>query len=647
MRFWGFVASGFVSLCALSASAASHAAQLPALERGDHSMVRLRLAATPALQGDDQFDRRAVADSYGCRRDGAIWTTADGYGPAAKSIIAELKKAGDWGLDAAEFAVPELAAGASVEERAAAEQKLVLAILKYARHARGGRIYDPPVQLASYVDRKPLLPNPGVVLQDIAAAAEPDAYLRAFHPQHPEFDKLRQEYLRVRKPGAADQSNVRIPAGTLIRVGIAHPHVPLLRQRLKAPSLEGVEADIYDEALADKVREFQRAHGLNPSGTVGKGTRQALNNALDDNTDQTAARRLLANMEQWRWMPANLGDLHIWVSVPEFMVRVVKNGKVIHAERVVTGKTESQTPVFSDQMKSVVFQPQWGVPDSIKVNEILPRLLAGGGLRRDLRMQRNGKDIDPDDVNWNKANILEYHIFQPSGDDNALGEVKFLFPNKHQVYMHDTPSKRLFNEVQRTYSHGCVRVRNPVRLAEIIMAEDKGWSVKKVRELAWDGPQNNKVTLSRDIPVHITYFTAATDDNGKLRFHRDVYGHENRVALALEGKWKQIPRLPDHLAPIESPVAQKGKARQVNDEDEQKPKKRSRRVAEAAAAEEAQSAPPAARAQRRAPQVVSVAPPARVTPPPQAVNYQPRGQFSRTPPPPPQLNFFQKVFGTN
>jgi hypothetical protein len=189
------------------------------------------------------------------------------------------------------------------------------------------------------------------------------------------------------------------------------------------------------------------------------------------------------------------------------------------------------------------------VPDSIKVNELLPQLQDGNGLKAGLKMSLGGRDVDPWDVDWSKADILKYHVYQPSGDDNALGVVKFLFPNKHAVYMHDTPSKKLFNSEVRAFSHGCVRVRNPLSLAEHLLATDKGWDAKLVQELAWDGPENNAIKLDTPVPVHITYFTASVDEAGNVSTFSDVYGHERRITLALEGKHKLISKLDPAVLP--------------------------------------------------------------------------------------------------
>ena len=191
-------------------------------------------------------------------------------------------------------------------------------------------------------------------------------------------------------------------------------------------------------------------------------------------TGPTEAERLLANMEQWRWMPSDLGAFHIWVNIPEQLVRVVRGNEVIHTERVIIGKVNSQTPIFSDEMEQVIFNPLWGVPDSIKTNELLPSLRRGGRVlaKQNLKIQLRGKDVDPTTIDWSRTDIRNFHVFQPPGNGNVLGVVKFWLPNKHAVYLHDTPSKSLFKSAARTFSHGCVRVQDPLRLAEVLLAEE-------------------------------------------------------------------------------------------------------------------------------------------------------------------------------
>jgi L,D-transpeptidase YcbB len=341
---------------------------------------------------------------------------------------------------------------------------------------------------------------------------------------------------------------VTIPEdGPKLAPGGSHRDIALIRKRLGVPANSG-EENLYDAALAEAVKAFQTKKNLSPSnGVVNGKTRQALNANAGQ---QVSTKTILANMEEWRWMPEDLGETYVWVNVPEFTLRVVKDGKVVHTERIIVGTLNMQTPIFSEDLQTIYFHPRWYIPESIKLKEIAPR--ASSYIRRHgLRVARNGREIDPESVRWSGADIREYDIFQSPGPDNALGILKFTFPNKHAVYMHDTPNKDLFDAEQRTFSHGCIRVRNPARLAEVLLALDKDWNSARIAELIKAEPRENGVTLDKRIPVHITYFSAEVDDDGELVTQKDIYGHEKRITLALAGKWNEIDKGPDHLAQIE------------------------------------------------------------------------------------------------
>lgn len=533
--------------------AATEAAAEP-LDPLAHALKDRVTATTDTLNEADKADRDALAAFYAERKYAPLWVTKSGLVAKGEAVIAEIKKADDWGLKAADFTLPA-AVAANADDAALAEAEVTLstAVLKYARYARGGRIPDPAQQLSSFLDRKPQLIAPGEVLAKIAAADAPDATLRGFNPQHPQFEKLRQKYLALRDAAAANEM-VRLPdAGPMLKPGISHADVALLRKRLKVaaptetPDGKPADATYFDTALLEAVKAFQKEKGLYQDGLVGRGTRAALNDFQVLTTD-----KLLANMEEWRWMPEDMGKFHVWVNVPEFTVRVVKDGEVIHTERVITGLPDKQTPIFSETMKTIIAQPRWNVPNSIKVNELWPSLARGGEYfqRQGLRLSYNGRPVDPDDIDWEETDIRRFDIYQPPGPGNALGVVKFAFPNKHLVYMHDTPTKSLFERPSRAYSHGCMRVRDPRRLAEILLNEDKGWDAAKVDALIDHGPENNEVQIDRPIPVHVTYFTAWVDDSGETQMAADVYGHEKRIDLALAGKWDQITKGRDHLAPV-------------------------------------------------------------------------------------------------
>ena len=264
------------------------------------------------------------------------------------------------------------------------------------------------------------------------------------------------------------------------------------------------------------------------------------------------AKRLRANMEFWRWMWDDLGELHIFNNLPEYMQYVVKDGKVVRSERIVVGEIGKQSSVFSRPLKSVVLRPRWRVPESIMVHELWPNLRRGGGQMRRYGLEittKSGQSRDWRTIDWNHDDIRNYHVWQPPGRGSVLGFVKFSFPSQHTIFMHDTPDKWMFNSRQRTLSHGCLRVRNPMGLVEIVLGHDRGWDRAKIKALIDKGPLDNDVEMEKHIPVHLAYFTAWVADDGKVKTFRDIYGHEKRVTQALDGDWKRINKGRNHLAP--------------------------------------------------------------------------------------------------
>jgi L,D-transpeptidase YcbB len=434
----------------------------------------------------DKADRAALLQFYAERRNEPVWVTEQGLTAAAQSMIAEIGRADDWGLESTDFQFPALASHAlmSREVRADVEVEIGLAVLKYARYARGGR--SDPRRISSNLDRKLRLIEPLEVIAMAASEANPDAYLRSLHPQHPQFERLRQQYLAIKRGDFASR--------------------------------------IQSVALNDGKKSKKSAPAQPQAAAL--------------------MRTILTNMEQWRWMPDELGSYHVWVNIPEFTLRVVAGGETVHAERVIVGKAVTQTPIFSDEIQHVILHPFWGVPDSIKTKELLPNLQRGNTevlSRNNLRIQYRGRDVDPRTVDWAKADMRKFHVYQPPGADNALGIVKFRFPNSHAVYIHDTPSKKLFNADVRAFSHGCMRLRDPVKLASLLLTQDEKWTADKVNAAVRKGPKNNWIALGQKVPVHITYFTARVDDDGTLKLYGDIYGHDSRIARAIgTGKTSQI-----------------------------------------------------------------------------------------------------------
>ena len=319
---------------------------------------------------------------------------------------------------------------------------------------------------------------------------------------------------------------VKIPAGPAIKPGQEHAQIALLRQRLAIPAAADGKETLYDDALVAAVKAVQVQGGMEPTGIINAATRNALN-GVERPTSAGNVQRIIVNMERWRWMPENLGAFYVWDSVPEQMTSVYDEGKQVLSEKIVVGKPSSPTPIFSADMQFVIFHPSWGVPPGMKAYELAPALRSAGGgwffssgaspvlEAHGLRVSRGGQPVNPNSINWSNVDIHSFDFTQPPGPTNVLGIVKFRFPNKHDVYMHDTPERHLFGGAMRAFSHGCMRVQNPVKLAEVLLAHDKGLSTEQVQEYVRRG---GEIKLTTPIPVHVTYFTAVVDDAGKLHY---------------------------------------------------------------------------------------------------------------------------------
>ncbi|HZJ13149.1 MAG TPA: L,D-transpeptidase family protein [Methyloceanibacter sp.] len=519
--------------------------------------VQTRLSAKFTTATDaKKSEQGALVEYYAVPDQRLLWVDENGLTDRGKTVMAEIEKADEYGLRASDYALPTPDSFNSSDANATdwlaeAETKISYAVLGYARDARGGRIE--PIRLSPNLDPTLALPNPSEVIESIAIRSDPAAYLRSFQPDQPQFEALRQKLIELRggKIETAKPTIVSIPDGPVLKLGVEHEQVALLRKRLDMPSQNADGAPVdemkFDQAVLDAVRAFQLANRSVPDGMVGAGTRRFLNHKGQPHEVGSPARirAVLLNMERWRWLPHDLGDFYVTANIPEFMLRVVKDDSPVYSTRVVVGKTTTQTPVFSDEMQTVVFGPYWNVPTSIKVDEIRPYLrqeaawfFGGGGWntsvfqRHGLRIRYGGREVDPGSIDWNRVDIRSLELFQPPGPGNVLGKVKFVFPNKHDVYMHDTPQKHLFANQVRAESHGCMRVQNPDQLAAIIMKHDQGWSQARTFS-ALDTGYDQQIPLHQKVPVYITYFTLKVNADGSTSSYGDLYGHDARMAAAL------------------------------------------------------------------------------------------------------------------
>ena len=496
-------------------------------------------------------EKGALVEYYSAPGQRLLWVDENGLTDRGKAVVAEIAAADNYGLRAADYMLPDMASFSAqdanaTEQLADAEVEISHAALDYAYDARGGRIT--PVRLSKNLDPTLALPKPLEVIESISFRSDPAAYLRSFQPDQPQFELLRKKLIELRggaQPADQEKPQVKIPDGPLLKAGVIDPQVALLRKRLDVP--EGQNPNLYDQAVIEAVKRFQLEHNTYADGVVGPGTRRLFNAPhLRNRGNPAQIKAILLNMERWRWLPHDQGSFYVTVNIPEFTLRVVKEDETIHTARVVVGKTNKQTPVFSNEMKTVVFGPYWNVPTSIKVDEIRPyvRPASGGWFsgrsgwntsvfqRHDLRIKFGGREVDPASLDWNRVDIRSLHLYQPPGPRNVLGKVKFVFPNKHDVYMHDTPQKHLFANRVRAESHGCMRVQNPDQLAAIILKHDQNWSRARTVS-AMNNSYDKHIGLRQKVPVHITYFTLRVNEDGSVTTFRDLYGHDRRMAAAL------------------------------------------------------------------------------------------------------------------
>lgn len=463
---------------------------------------------------------------YGGRGFEPLWLNGsdDGWSvnQAGRSLRDALGGAADLGLDPSDYALPP-ADLSSPEQAATYDLAFTSVAVHFAQDNYGGRLE--PRSLSSNLD----MPRPQMAMRDIFALLQEDeaaSLLVGLAPEEREFQTLLGMLRDYEEPAAT----VQLGEGPSMKPGMDDPRVPALRERLLPPASDD-GSTIYDDALVEAVEVFQAESGLVADGILGNATRQALNRG-----NAITRELLLVNLEKWRWLPRNRGTYRVEVNIPEYRLWVRRNGEVVHETKVVVGTPKNQTPIFYDQIRHVVVNPYWNVPSSIARGEVGPQVIRDPGYlaRREFELLGgDGTVLDPWTVNWAAVapGTFPFLLRQKPGALNALGQVKFLFPNKHDVYLHDTPEKSLFGRDLRAYSHGCVRVENPFDFAETLLADEPGFG-RSTLEAAF-GPRERWFNMEVKVPVFLTYFTVRIDDSGKARTFADVYGHDKRIAAAL------------------------------------------------------------------------------------------------------------------
>ena len=456
-------------------------------------------------------DRAGVEAFYRDRNFAPLWVGSNAPLPRTRDTTDFLHGVATDGLEPADYPAPNFA-DVGPEALAAYELKLTNSVLVFARHASTGRIAFSRVSGSVYFDLK--FPDAGEVLAKLAAATNIRDALDSFNPQHPAYKALKAELAAERQRAAGGrEEQVRVPDGPVLRPGMEDARVAILRERLKLARRDGLH---YDEELSAAVKSFQEKSSLQPDGSVGPNTLAKLNS--ESQTNRTDA--IIANMERWRWLPHDLGTAYVMVNVPDYTLKVVDGGRTLWSTRIVVGKPgRYATPLLTQTMKYITVNPTWNVPPSIIRNEYLPVLQQDPNAlaRVGLRIGRNHDG--------------SIRIYQPPGERNALGRIRFNFPNRFLVYQHDTPDKHLFDKSTRAYSHGCMRVQNPDQYAEVLLSvsqPEDGYTAARIRGLYGSGERT--INFKKQLPVYITYQTAFVDEAGKLQTRADIYGIDKDMA---------------------------------------------------------------------------------------------------------------------
>ena len=530
-----------------------NAALKAALDKRDGEPIR------GAGAGERRKERAAVAFFYAAHGFAPVWSIDGKSAGAVPSVLARLAKAADDALTLPSAVPSALKTGGSPEEIAAAELALTDAVVAYARQASGSRV--DPKTISPLIGSLPTLADPAEVLDAVSdSGTDAGDKLAALNPTEPRYVALREKLKELharRKPSAGGKP---IPPGPSLHVGMRDKRVPLLRARLGAvPGFGGDAQDtLFDATLSEALADWQRADELPTTGALDKRTLAALNGNGPQPTSRLEGT-LIATMEMWRWMPRDLGADRIEVNIPDYAVRVFHDGAVVDEHRVVVGKTDTPTPLFSNAMKYLIVNPYWNVPQSIIKKEMLPK---GGGSLGYLE----GRGYD---VGWHNGMPV---VKQLPGPKNALGQIKFLFPNDYSVYLHDTPSKALFSASRRAFSHGCVRVDKPFAFAESVLNDvvpdgaRSRWSQEKLEDMV--GEKERYVTLARPLPIHIEYFTASVENGGRVKLREDIYGYAHAVASALGQESEPVPAVkPKELKEKPAAIAERPHRRAVVEAD--------------------------------------------------------------------------------
>jgi murein L,D-transpeptidase YcbB/YkuD len=522
------------------------ASNVPPADQPVADKLREMFAAKSLRYLDRKAERTAAEKFYAAREFAPLWTQGGAVTESGKGVIARLKDAASDGLNASDYPVPDFAAATTPDQVAEADLKLTASMLDYARQAQSGRFHWSQVSADIQFPDHPT--DPSEVLTNITIAKDASAALEGYNPPHKLYRELKAKLAELR--GQGDGPMIQIAEGPTLKftparnkkqpaVEMEDARVPQLRAKLGIT--ENADEPRYDAKVAEAVRRFQDGAELKPTGILDDRTVKALNSPKRDRKIDT----VIVNMERWRWLPrqlgaASLGDAYVILNIPDYTLKVMRNGAPIWNTKVVTGQPGIHaTPLLTETMKFITINPTWNVPPSIIYNEYLPALQQDPTV-----LQRMGLRLE-------YARDGSIHISQPPGEANALGRIRFNFPNKFLVYQHDTPDKNLFAKEERAFSHGCMRVQNPDQYASILLnitMPNEHYTTDKIRSMY--GHSEIDIKFPTPIPVNITYQTAFVDEAGKLQIRKDLYNRDAAMlALLRNSRNRDLENVVAHAQP--------------------------------------------------------------------------------------------------
>jgi len=505
------------------------------------------MLGTKSLRYFDRKAERAAVEKFYTTRDFApLWTQAGGLNDSGKGVVARLRDAASDGLNAADYPVPDFGAATTPDALAEADLKLTASMLDYARQAQSGRMHWSQVSGDIQYPEHPT--DAAEVLTNVTTAKDASLALDGYNPPQKLYRELKAKLAELR--GLGEGKVVPLWEGPALKFTPARKkqpaaelmedaRVPLLRAKLGIT--ETADDAHYDAKVAEAVRKFQEGADLKATGILDERTVKALNSSKRDRQIDT----VIVNMERWRWLPRDLGapaigDAYVILNIPDYTLKVMQHGAQVWTTKVVTGQPGIHaTPLLTETMKFITVNPTWNVPPSIIYNEYLPAL------------QQDPTVLDRMGLRLEHARDGSIHISQPPGEANALGRIRFNFPNKFLVYQHDTPDKNLFNREERPFSHGCMRVQNPDQYAATLLnitAPNEHYTPEKIRGMY--GHSEIDIKFPTPIPVNITYQTAFVDDSGRLQLRKDVYGRDGTMlALLRNSRSKDLENVVAHSQP--------------------------------------------------------------------------------------------------